>query len=452
MTKSTLIVPKLPCQTVLTPAERLFSQSFIRDFKSPHARQNVGESWKTYYHTIPDEFIKSHISGDFWLGTKACWYPTFYNLDVDNPTPERIEQLENTFDKYNIAGSQRIYLTSPSHAKSGNFRIYLRLEYNGTLPTFKLGTNVLSRVFSQNAEIYPQKRRKDRLPCGRDQHIIADGVLLKHLTWQQELHYFLKIDPIDVDVFPRVATITNPSQPTAAPITPTGHAANLLQNGLEKFGTRYEAQYEILNFLWRSNWLPGDAAREIKSWIRFKNNGFSDKVNQGLWRIINAEIDRQVESIWARTALSDTPNNLTSKITASDLLEAAKLFPADAVNQKRYISLVAYYRPRSHHVFVFIPYHVWYTIADRNQYQHFVNKLEQLGVLEANRSYQVGNFCRCFRLKLSTGDASAIAQDGRNVTNYYDALKAHFASDPRLISEAMKIDRTTIWRHLCKIP
>ncbi len=448
MQKSTSIIPNPSPQTVLTPAEREFSQTFIRDFRSPHARQKQGEDWKTYYHNIPDQFIKHHLNGNYWLGTKACWYPAFYNLDVDRPTPKRIEQLENLFDTYKISESQRLYVTSPSYKKSGNFRIYLRLEYRGTLPTFKLGNEVLNRVFSNHAEIYPQKRRKDRLPCGLAQHLIMDGVLFENLSWEQELRQFLKLDPVDVDVFPRQVVVVNPSQPTATPILPVGKVAELMLDGLKKFDTRYEAQYQILNYLWRSNWMPGDAAREVKSWIRFKHNGFSDKVNQGLWRIINAEIDRQKDSIWARADLSDTPNNFTSKITAADLLEAARLFPADAVNQKRYISLVAYYRPRSHHDFVFVPYHVWYTIAEKNQYQHFVNKLEQLGVLEANRQYQVGKFSRRFRLKLSNGDTSAITQDSRNVTNYYDALKAHFANDPRLIAEAMKIDRTTVWRHL----
>jgi hypothetical protein len=452
MQKSTSIIPNPSRQTVLTPKERLFSQSFIRDFQSPHARQHVGKSWKTYYHDIPDQFIKNHIRGDFWLGTKACWYPSFYNLDVDNPTPERIEQLENLFDTYKIAESQRLYLTSPSHAKSGNFRIYLRLEYNGTLPTFKLGNKVLSRVFSQNAEIYPQKRRKDRLPCGRNQHIICDGVLLKNLTWEQELHYFLKLDPIDIDVLPRTSVITDPSQPTAAPITPTGDVDLLLKNGLEKFGTRYEAQYQILNFLWRNNWMPGDSSRFVKSWIRTKNNGFSDKVNKSAWRTINDEIDRQVKSIWARTALSDNPNNLTNQITNADLVEAAQMFPGDAVRQKQFINLVGYYRPRAHHDFVFISYRLWTEeIAGSKTYKSFINDLKKRGILESVDSYQVGGFSRKFRLKLPNSSA-AIQQDNRNVTDYYGALRAAFNNDPKVIAEAMKLNRMTIWRHLLKTP
>jgi hypothetical protein len=198
--------------------------------------------------------------------------------------------------------------------------------------------------------------------------------------------------------------------------------------------------------------MPGDAARHVKNWIRTKNNGFSDKVNKSAWRTINAEIDRQVESIWARTALSDTPNNLTSKITESDLLEAARLFPADAVRQKQFINLVSYYRPRSHHDFVFISYRLWTEeIAASRTYRSFIQDLKKHGVLESVDSYQVGGFSRKYRLKLPASSAP-IQQDGRNVTHYYDALQVAFNNDPRVIAEAMKIDRTTIWRHLRKNP
>ncbi len=445
MTKSTSIIPKPSRQILLTPSERLFSQTFIRDFRSPHARQRQGEGWKTYYQNIHDGLVKNHLEQNQWLATKACWYPQAYNLDLDSPTPAVVEKIEATFEKYGIRDSQLLYLTSPSYAKKGNFRVYFRLEYAAKIPTFELGTSVLHRVFS-DVEIYPQKRRKDRLPFGRDSHIIEDNVVLSQHTWEAQLHYFHKLDAIDIDVFPRQQTLINPSQPAAAPVTPTGDAANLLKNGLQQKSTRYQSQYQILNFLWRNNWMPRDAANEVKKWIRTRNNGFSTAVNSGDWKTIHAEIDRQVASIWARTALSDAPNNLTSKITKADLLEAGNLFPNDVVNQKRFIALVSYYRPRAHHDFVFIPYHAWHEIAGEKTYQSFISELEQRKILEANRQYKIGLFCRRFRLQLPIGDNKPIMQDQRNTTDYYTSLKATF-NTKREVAEAMKLNRMTIHRH-----
>jgi hypothetical protein len=451
MTKSTSIIPKLPCQTVLTPSERLFSQTFIRDFRSPHARQNVGKSWKTYYHNIPDEFVKSHISGNFWLGTKAAWYPTFYNLDIDRPTPELIEKLENRLEKYGISEGQRLYMTSPSYAKTGNFRIYFSLEYRDKPPTFNLGYGALCNAFSDLCEIYPQKRRKDRLPCGRDQDLLINGSVLTNLTWEQELHWLLKLDSINVDLLPHEPELFD-SLNNTEPIPASKDVAVLITNGLQQHSTRHVSQFQLLSHLWRSNWLPDDAAQYVKNWIRNKHNGLSKDAAQGKWSTINAEIDRQTAHIWARRALPDTPNNFAALITQPDLLEAAKLFPADVVRQKQFINLVSYYRPRSYHDFVFISRRIWTEeIAGSRTYKGFIKDLKKHGILESVDSYKTGSYCRKFRLALPNSTA-AIMQDGRNVTHYYDALRVAFNNDQRVIAEATKIDRTTIWRHLRKKP
>jgi hypothetical protein len=443
------IVTNPPAKSFLTPAERDFSDTLIRGYDSPYAIQFPNTEWKTRYQTINDKRIQDHLNGRCWLGSKACWYPYSYCLDIDSPTPEILEKIEATFDLYGIKESQRLYVTSPSYQKSGNFRIYFRLEYADSLPTFKLGRTVLERIFSDICEIYPAKRRKDRLPFGKDSHIISDGVVLSQLTWEQGLHWLKKLDPIDIDVFPRQNIIISPDAPDAPAITPTGDVADLIAHGLQNFGTRHKAQYALLNFFWRKSWLPEDAAKQVKKWIRKNHNGFSKEVNQGNWRAIDAEIERQTAWVYSRPQLSDNANNLHKQITKADLLEAAKWFPADVVNQKRYVALVAYVRPRSHHDWVFIPYHVWHAIAGKHTYQDFVKELEQRGVLESNRQYKTGLFCRRFRLILPESSL-ILCEDERNVTNYYDALRVAFNNDPRLIAEAMKIDRTTVWRHLQK--
>jgi hypothetical protein len=434
-----------PAKSFLTAAERDYSDTLIRGYDSPYAIQLFGENWKTRYQTINDKLIQDHLNQRFWLGSKACWYPYCYCLDIDSPTPETLEKIEAIFEKYSIKESQRLYVTSPSYQKSGNFRIYFRLEYADKLPTFNLGRSVLERVFREICEIYPQRRRKDRLPFGKDSHIISDGVVLSQLTWEQELHWLKKLDPIDVDVFPRQPVIISPDAPDAPAITPTGDVADLIAHGLQNFGTRHKAQHALLNFFWRKSWLPEDSAKQVKKWIRKNHNGFSKDVNQANWRTIDAEIDRQTEAIYSRKQLSDNANNLCNLITKADLLEAARLFPGDVVNQKSFIALVAYVRPRSHHDWVFIPAHVWRVIADKDRYHNFINELESRGIIAANRQYKVGLFSRRFRLALPN-DSLILCEDGRNASDYYSALRIAFDTK-REIAEAMQINERTIRRH-----
>jgi hypothetical protein len=439
------IVTNPAAQSFLTSDECLFAALFIKGFESPFALQYPGKDWQTFYQTITDQRVKDHLEQRCWLGTKASWYPYAYCLDIDSPTPETIEKIYAIFDRYGIKQSQYLEVTSPSYKKSGNFRIYFRLEYADSLPTFKLGRTVLERIFSDICEIYPQKRRKDRLPCGKDSFIISDGVVLSHLTWEQQLFWFQKLDAIDVDVFPRQPVIVSPHEPDAPAITPTSDVAELIAHGLQQYGTRHKAQYALLNFFWRNSWLPENAANQVKKWIRKNHNGFSKEANAKNWRAIDAEIERQTAWVYSRPQLSDNANNLHKQITKADLLEASRLFPNSVVNQKSFIALVAYVRPRSHHDWVFIPAHVWRVIADKDRYHNFITELEQRKVLESNRQYKVGLFSRRFRLALPN-DSLILGEDGRNASDYYSALRIAFDTK-REIAEAMKLNRMTIHRH-----
>jgi hypothetical protein len=432
--------------TILSPQEQLYAKTFVRDYKSPHARQKPSETWRTFYSAIPDQYIQNHLNQSYWLGTKAPWYPTYFNLDVDKPTPELNDRIEQRLNQFGISESQRLYSTTPSHEKTGNYRIYFRLEYCDRLPTWRLGHDVISRLFGDLAEVYPQKRRKDRLPCGRDQFLITEGVVLKWQTWEDQLHSFLKLDPLDLATLPHQPVLFDPNTDTS-PIPASTEVGELLEHGLQQHSTRNHAQFQILSFLWRSNWQPQDAAAFVKRWVRHKHNGFSTEVLKADWKAIHEEVNRQVQAIWARRPLPDSPNNLTAAITRKDLDLAAELYPADVVRQKQFSNLVSYYRPRAHHPSVYISRRIWTEqIAHRTKYQSLISDLEAKGLLKVDRRYRVGEFSRKYNLQLPPA-STPIQQDGRNATDFYEALKFTFGDDLRAIADLTKVDRTTLWRN-----
>ncbi len=445
----------------LSIPEKDFARSFIRDFSSPYAiQQPEGRrtDWRTKYRPISDPLIHAHLSQDYWLGTKAPWYPLFFNLDIDKPELKTLDTIFSRLDSYNIGESQRALMTTPSHRKSGNFRIYLKLEYKDRLPTWKLGYDALSNAFGDLCEVYPQKRRKDRLPCGRNQDLITeDGRILNNLSWQEELHYLLKIDPTPIESLPRQAQLEFPElTPTSdSPKTwkPRGEAAELKKNGLQQHNTRHEAQFCILNDLWRSNFQPQDAAFLVKKWIQNHHNGFSKDAAAGRWQSINAEIDRQVKWIWARPQilLPDTPHSLNLALTKTDLQFAAEIFKGDAVRQKQLINLIAYVRPRQRHKWNFVPAWVWREqVAGVRTYHQLKADLERKGILETINSYRVGHYSRRFKLKLPATSEEPLTFDGRNITDFYDALWQAYGS-VRDIGDITGLNRKAIWRNFKQV-
>jgi hypothetical protein len=440
----------------LSIPEKDFARSFIRDFSSPYAvQQPEGRrtDWRTKYKPLSDPLIHAHLDQQYWLGTKAPWYPVFFNLDIDRPEQKTLDRIFHRLDNFNIGESQRALMTTPSHSKHGNFRIYLKLEYSDRLPTWKLGYEALENAFGDLCEVYPQKRRKDRLPCGRSQDLISeDGRILNNLTWQEELHYLLKLDAVPIENLPRQPLLAFPDEKNAEnpkTWTPRAEVAQLVKEGLQAHSTRHEAQFLILNDLWRSNFQPGDAALRVKKWIRQHHNGFSKDAAAGRWQSINAEIDRQVNWIWARpqTLLPDTPHSLNLALTKSDLQFAAEIFKGDAVRQKQLVNLISYARPRQRHQWIFIPRHVWSdNVASKDTYKKLIAELEGKGLLEIINSYRVGHYSKRFKLKLPATSEEPLRFDERNITDFYDALWTAYGSVTD-IADNTGLNRKAIWRN-----
>ncbi len=446
----------------LSPAQKTFAKLFAREFTAPKARQYVDKAGeRTDWHTInkptDDHDLRGHLNGDFWLGTRAAWYPTVWNLDIDRPTPERLKKIYERFDEIGIGESQRASMTSPSYKSNGNHRIYLRLEQNFRPVTFRRGYEILSLNFRDVCEIYPQKNRVDRLPCGRNQDLIGnDGRILSKLSWRQEMQHLLSIEPTPLgNLQQQLECLPDPPlEPGDLPRSwkPKTEVKEILENGLQAGGIkRAEAQFEILNYYWRANLQSFEAAEKTRLWLRQHHNGFSDDVNAGRWREIDAHITRQTSWIWARPApvYPDSTDGLQGALTRSDLEFAAKIFPGNAVRQKQLIALCSYYRPRRHHDWVFIPHWFWRDeIAHKDTYKALVEELESKGLLTVNKHYSRGEFCRRYKLELPKTTEQPLQRDSRHVIEFYDALDTVYSR--REIAALTGINERTLRRHFKK--
>ena len=443
----------------LTLDQQAYSCNFVRDYSRPYATQNPNaryKGWLTKDKNLTGLAIVGHVDQKYWVATKASWYPAFFFLDFDQPKPGAVERA---IEHLGLSEGQYAVMTSPSYEQSRNCHVALRLEYRGKLPTHRLGYEALIGALGSHPEVYPQKRRKFRLPFGRDQFLMSqEGEVLRGLTWREGMHYLCKLDPIPIESLPH-----QPELPSDSPIKDEDNprrwrcradVAQLHEEGLQAFGTRNKVQWWLAEWLWRSNWLPTDAIAHIKGWIRRKHNGYSKEVHRGAWRVIDGEIEREVKWIWTYyRPYPDTPHNLDGAVTRADLEWAAHVYRGDVVNQKRLINLVSYYRPRAHHEWVYIPRRIWSgDVASKDSYKTFTCDLEQKGLLETVHAYRHVSdqpnlsFSKKYRLRLPSVIGEPISRDARHVTDYYDALATVYNSR-REIADMTGIERTTLWRH-----
>jgi hypothetical protein len=415
-----------------------YRQKFARSHHGPYAVQWPGRGWKTKYKSISDPLLKAHLAGLYWVAVKASWYPVVYFLDIDSPEPGMVERIIATLG---LREGQYLLMTSPSYLEDGSLHMALMVSYKDQLPTHKLGYTALTNTLRKLCEVYPQLRRKFRLPLGRGQRIIGrDGVILDAMPWWDAMYWLDKLDPVPIETmifqpelpFPSLAKDEDDPRHWLS----LGAMQQLYEEGLQGSGMRHESQWDLAVGFWRVNWMPDDAIAEIRRWIRNKHNGLSKAVNKGAWRTIDAEIFRQAQWIWANfRPFPDTPHNLDGYVTMADLRFIAEVYPCNVINQKRLFALIRYMRPRAHHDFVYVPYRVWREqIANDRTYHAFRQDLESKGLLESVMSYRhvehvpAASYSRKFRLRLPGSNNQPIQYDGRNADDYYEALRLALGS------------------------
>ena len=432
-----------------------YRDTFARDPTGPYAIQWPGRVWKTKYKGVSDPLLKAHLNEIYWVAVKASWYPPFAFLDFDAPA---IGLIERAVERLHMGRGHYLLMTSPSYFDDKSCHLVLQAEYKGKRATQRLIREALSNMVGSMCEVYPQLRRKFRLPLGRGQRLIGkNGEVLDTMPWWEAMYWMEKIDPLPIEnmTFQLELPFASPVKSEDKPRNwaKSGQAKELYEHGLQAPGTRHESQWIIAVSLWRSNWLPEDAIATIKKWIRKQHNGMSKTATAGRWRVIDEEICRQVQWIWTHfRPYPDTPHNLEGYVTKEDLRFIADVYPCDVVNQKRLFALVCYMRPRAHHDYVYVPYHVWQEqVANDRTYHAFRQDLEAKGLLESVMSYRhvenvpEASYSRKFRLKLPSSDKQPIQYEGRNEHDYYQALQLVLGPSVRTIVDFTGVSKERIY-------
>ncbi len=432
---------------------------FVHAHRAPHATQKQEDAadrhWSYKQFSTNDRAVRQHLTGKQALALNARWYPRLVNLDIDEPS----RQAGAVFDRLlelGITRDQFVLVSTPRYRKNGNFRAYLKTELHGKPATAGLNQKVLAANFE--CEFNPNGNKVDRLPLSFDSEILdTDTHTIKNLTLQQKIEIFENLTPVEISALRRVQTI--PAAVKVAPLATSGRrrkfveeAEALKQYGLQSGDNRHEAQSKILFLLWlRGDHNNLEAIEFTKNWIRTKHNGHSNAVNRADWQRIDGEIERQAKSVFALVAekFPDAVHNKLTSPTAADVADAAKFAPADAAKQKQFFKLLGVIRPVFHHEWITIRAERWRDdIASDSTYIDFQQELESRGLMIPDKHYIIGSKTRKYKFNFKLPAAAPLSLDGRNIDNYYEALKMVCRGDQREIHSLTGINRMTLWRNL----
>ena len=174
------------------PEQKLYVQTFVRNYGKPYGLQRPGGSWTTRDKYVSDRLVSGHLAQKYWVAKATAFYPDFFYLDFDGRLPmppikdtdahtgrakrrtdHSIEaRVAAAVERLELNTGQYYIMSSPSHEEDGSCHLVLRLEHRGEMPVHKYGYAVLRRLVSDLCEIYPQEKRKFRLPFGRSQFLI----------------------------------------------------------------------------------------------------------------------------------------------------------------------------------------------------------------------------------------------------------------------------------------
>lgn len=410
--------------------------SYVHCFIQRHpsyATKLKGKGWKTKNKPLSDIPIKAHLAGRYDVAVVGKWYPPASILDIDRRSRDYVEEIK---DSLSLDESNSMLCRSES---PDNYHLLIRPQYNGKPPTLRLLNDAFSNfVNSHGIEIYPQKRRKIRLPFGQGQSCL-DPLYSSLNSWQDQLHEFEKLDEFNLSTIPiRQMNFDFKSLKTAPHNFERfgwfKQGKELLEHGLQSRSSRHHSQWRVIYYLWRVNTNQQDTERIVWVWIRSKHNDFSDQIIENP-SSVKAEIETQTDWLYSKYQFASiypdsTHNSFHGYICKPDLKDIIELTGGSLPKMKFLYNLVKFSNPRRHRRFIDIHRDKLVEWANERTYLKRINELSEKGVLKRFSSYSVGRCAKSFKISWPWRTSrEAVLYDGRSIDTLKGTLKAVYEPD-----------------------
>jgi hypothetical protein len=416
-------------------------QSLFIQRQPSYAVKLPGRSWRTKNKPLADPAILAHLNGTYDVAGIAQWYPQFGALDLDRVPFDCVLSIR---DELGMNDSNSMIYNSES---ADSHHIFFRPKYNDRPPTIKLlNASLQGFCASRGIEVYPQKSHAFRLPFGINQRpIFSDGGTLD--TLEEKMYWFAKLDDFDLGAIPRHQGQLDLFTPQTI-IGSKRIGYELLEHGLQGFGSRNHAQFEILLSLYRDNVAIDAAVDTVWKWIQKKHNGFSRSILYHP-RAVAAEIRRQAAIIYGKYDLSktfpDTTHNTTNGyISKPDLLDCIEISGGSLPRLKFLADLIRYSNSRRHRPAIQIHTDKLIEWSSHHTYQKRIAELEGKGIIERSTGYQAGVQSKTIKLNWKWRSSSeAVLHEGRSSHPYGTIKQCMNPEEFRDRLRAVGVKRTT---------
>jgi len=406
-----------------------YKRIFTRE-RGSFAFQNIGGGWRTSKKPLGDGLIIKHLNGELWIATRAGWYIEAGLNDLDTHDIGILEDVCNFF-RFDYKNS--LIEQSPNKG----FHIIFKPRFNDKVPAQKLYFDVLVKYEEYlkremglpQLELFPKSNVAIRAPLGRDQIFIDPDTLEPFvLTQEQLIHYFEKLNPIDLrDISPQLLLpfeFKNTKQiDLLYDDSTTGKELYLC--GPQVGISRYRTTWLVILYLFRKDG-PAyvELCRKIYRYIQKHQIWFLENSRHGhqAYQRALAQIRYLERNEDRYTGYPDALNNSEFHFTKSDLVWILKNFKGKN-EQRAVFNMVRYYSPRAKTIGPWVSIHRdrWVEWLSWRTYKKFQQMLESRNILEIRDDYIIGKQSKCYKLNLPSQD-SAILHDGRQIRNFEAAL------------------------------
>lgn len=427
-----------------------------------YALRRYGEGpkkWITISHKLSNKMLAGHLRHEYAIASRARWYPEFGAFDIDKRKREEVDEIR---EKLGLDENNSFLCSSESE---NSYHLFFRPRLNGKPPT----RNRLYKELKDVAEIekverYPQPNKPFRLPFGFKQEFL--DYEFAHLKKVEDILYWIeKLDSVDISEFPKkqkelfdldavISTGENFTLIDPGSIEENkscyqkGHDYYI--HGLQAPGTRHDAQFCILYWLWRRNYPLDEAIKSAYRWINLKHNEFSNDYPK-YRKKVQKEIIRQATFIYENYHRKEiypdaTHVNYYGYITKPDIEEIVLLTEGNLPFTKFVFSLVKFAYPRRYRQYLNIHTDKLTKWSSRN-YQNYFEKLDEKGIAKRNKSYHVGEFSKAIDLNWDyKSDDNAVIYEGRSIDTFQDTIKLLYKpEDFKQILQKTNVPRQNIY-------
>lgn len=374
--------------------------SYVADLfqpSEPYIEKHSGSDWITPLHpnSAPKHLSRSQLiekvtqhvdpNSTLSIGSRARYYPSFLELDIDNGNYELCNEL---CDELSLSQDQaQIYKTE---RKTG-YRVRCQIDQKDSVATSSYLYEKLRFLEDDyGAEVYPRANKPVRLPF--DAKLTPLGRCAS-MSFVELVNDFSKLQPLSLDNFPWPSYITKPSttdKDKAIQFQSKKPAEFLIERGvralkygLEAEGTRFPTQWDMMRVLHSTGISAAEAVHDCFTVLQTKGYTSKDVISRP--RKVFKELEWCSRAIWDSFYVADY-------IRRDALPTWTQIADNDFTYLRFVLGVVSYLTPRYERGRpIPLPRKTLLKFASTSNATPFLKRLVDIGFLKRSDSYQVGN-------------------------------------------------------------